>query len=1043
MLNIKLSYSRNRAIIILKLIAWTARKMSRTKKLLIFVERGIIMRILIVQLSDMHCRDNTPNHSVKIPKIADALKTIGPFDGAAFLFTGDLTDTASKNEFSVGRKILANAISALGDVLQCGTIPLLIVPGNHDMVLPNDARDANEILSWEKADHLDDELKNLNSFFDYANSQNCFKSSQLCDVRTLNICGVKIQVSLLNSAPFSTRKEDDKQLHTFPCGVADDLSCDSEADLKILAMHHSYEWFDWATKEMLRKSISNYDIAFFGHDHSAETITIQQSKYSSSNIVMGGKFDLTRNADCAFNAIIYDTETNDINVYEFHWHSNSEIFVPRAGSSLNKKQLATQLVPTGDYLDNLLSDSMDFSQKFTEYFVFPKLLAQGAGFSEQRVDSVSEDEFFNTLDQYGIIKITGRSGSGRSSLIKYLYQQSIDKGYSPLLVEKRELDSRFDKMFENLFELQYGKIEDGFERYKQLNLSRRIIFIDDFDLISSNSLREKLFSYITTKGGLLVYSSSLEAHDLTEMVKEKMQGNDLSSVEILPFYKDTRDKLVGSICRVKNVQEPAKIQTVINVLDYLVQGQPGFFTLNPGNLAQFIKYLINDESGSSKGAKTLSFVFETNIRNAMLNCAKSDDVTIYLAVLSFVAHYMFFVLDKDSKEMITFQQLEDIISKYNEKRRASVNAKYFYDVCKSAKVLADDSDSFRIKFASKNTYAYFVAMYISRELERNPANQDEILYVMNHICFGINDVIVLFLSYIRGNFRIILNIASKAEELLKDYQELDFDLNNLPFLREYRSKTNSAPTEKDRAENTKAIEKIEEVRHESIGFRGIFDYNEDDVEKEPYRVQRAFRYAQLIGRALVDQYGNLDGEELDSIIASLYSIPQKVLYAMLKPYQDHYEEILEAIDRFAKQVMPEEEFSKEYIRQSLSDAAVTFSLNVMNDIAFNATNSNTIVVLNQVDAPNSNHRILNLMMEDNSGNSASFVDKAVKLNDYYSDNFFIQSLITRIARKHIIYTPHIDRRQIDRLLSGKILSSRGKKQILLDQHRKNSADNMK
>ena len=123
------------------------------------------MKLLIVQLSDMHCKDNTPIQSLKIQKAADALKPLGSFDSVVLLFTGDLTDTASVNEFSVGRKILANFVSALSNVFNCGNIPTMIVPGNHDMVLPEDSRDAQEILTWKKLDHLGDELGKLDSFF--------------------------------------------------------------------------------------------------------------------------------------------------------------------------------------------------------------------------------------------------------------------------------------------------------------------------------------------------------------------------------------------------------------------------------------------------------------------------------------------------------------------------------------------------------------------------------------------------------------------------------------------------------------------------------------------------------------------------------------------------------------------------------------------------------------------------------------------------------------------------------------------------------------
>ncbi len=138
--------------------------------------------------------------------------------------------------------------------------------------------------------------------------------------------------------------------------------------------------------------------------------------------------------------------------------------------------------------------------------------------------------------------------------------------------------------------------------------------------------------------------------------------------------------------------------------------------------------------------------------------------------------------------------------------------------------------------------------------------------MMNHICFGINDTIILFLSYIRSNTRIILNIAFKAANLLEGYPELNFKENNIPFIKLINAPRVALPTEKEKKANTQQTEKVEMARQEAVKFRGIFDYNESDVEKDKYRILRAFKYTQLIGRTLVDQYGDLESEDLEIMI---------------------------------------------------------------------------------------------------------------------------------------------------------------------------------
>ena len=66
------------------------------------------------------------------------------------------------------------------------------------------------------------------------------------------------------------------------------------------------------------------------------------------------------------------------------------------------------------------------------------------------------------------------------------------------------------------------------------------------------------------------------------------------------------------------------------------------------------------------------------------------------------------------------------------------------------------------------------------------------------------------------------------------------------------------PSSQDKKNAHRQVEQIEKERHDMIKFRGIFDYDQNDANKEHYKVLRALKYSQLIGRALIDQYGALD-----------------------------------------------------------------------------------------------------------------------------------------------------------------------------------------
>ena len=390
---------------------------------------------------------------------------------------------------------------------------------------------------------------------------------------------------------------------------------------------------------------------------------------------------------------------------------------------------------------------------------------------------------------------------------------------------------------------------------------------------------------------------------------------------------------------------------------------------------------------------------------------------------------MYFGLHAESIDLEAFRK---IVAEYNAKKKGDLNERDFLARCIQAGILCEIEGTFAIKFYDKNTYAYFVAKALNREFEKDSSNTDNLSYVMEHICFGINDTIVLFLSFIRSNTKIITKLANAALELLSEYPEWNFSKKNIPFLHQSDGFSKKIPTQKEKEESARQIEHVEKEQHERIKFKGIFDYDEDDVKKTKYRILRALKYAELVARALIDQYGALESDEIDIMLQTLYCVPQKVIYATLKPSQDHCDEIVQSILKFAHEFLPDQKITEEQIRKLLGQAGTILALNVLNDIAFNSANEGTISVLRSVECTTDNYKILELMMEENAGNTPEFVQRAIQLREEL-DDVFARALIAQIARKHIIYNANIDHREIDRLLSKQVLSPDSKPNLLLSK----------
>ena len=158
---------------------------------------------------------------------------------------------------------------------------------------------------------------------------------------------------------------------------------------------------------------------------------------------------------------------------------------------------------------------------------------------------------------------------------------------------------------------------------------------------------------------------------------------------------------------------------------------------------------------------------------------------------------------------------------------------------------------------------------------------------------------------------------------------------------------------------------------------------------------------------------------------------------MLIPYQENAEKIVKSLVAFAKEHMPNEKIDDNRVRRDLAHAGTILALNIMNDLAFNASNNCTIAALRTYPQDTPNSQIFELMMEENAGNTAEFVSRAISLRKELDKSLYARMLIAQIARKHLIYAPNIDHLEIDRLISGEVLSSTSKAALLISKGTKN------
>jgi predicted phosphodiesterase len=998
------------------------------------------LKILFVHLSDLHISStNVAAFNLKAEKIVAAVRSVGTIEDCVLVCSGDLTYSGTKNEYAAARQFLGALLSNLGKQFDL-YVKLLIVPGNHDMDLSSNTLSASEFLTkiksiYSKKDELDrafaDEIEFQAPFYEYANSKGCFLNDKVLDT-IIKIHGKhKAQYNLLNTAPFSRPKENDKGIHYLPDRYLYSLVKKDGVNLSITLMHHGTEWFCLESKNALEDKLKTFsDIVFQGHEHTLDSYQIDGLVISK-----GGEFSGKMTDKSTFSILVCDMELRICTETEFLWNSTDVMFCkvgePRPYPLKSKK---SDLVPKEDFVSQFFIDTHKISTSALDYFVFPKLRQGREDSSRTERKIIVEDELWKELKTCKIINLSGKSRSGKTSLLKYLYNNCLSMDFVPLYLRRDSGSIAPDRIIKKLLNKQYGTQPIIHDKYAQTPLEKKILFIDDLDSIANS---EKLLNAVHNEVGYIIYTSKKKLQsDLKSATKEELAKNkDTRYIELEEFYKEKRTELLSRVCEIKE-QDSASVDFIANTLDYLVDRKSDMFELSPEYIIHYVMYFINNKSAKDhRGEESFNIVFQTNLINLILACPGGKGHIDYcVLMLEEIAFYM----HQRKSESICHTDISTIVDELNENRALGIDIEKCLRILLESSIIENTHDINMYTFSSKNYLAYFIAKKLNGIIGRKGFDIPELKHIFTNICFGINDNILMFLSFIRSDTNFALSICNLLQELISEFPELNFDSENIKFIKRQPLLSDSMASERDKDKASRISDeternKAEEQQKDEIRYKNIYDYDEASAHTYPYRLARAYKYLGIISKSLISHFVNLNKDEKLKIIDLMYSAPNRILYAWLKPYDDNYDAVIDELHSFAQAV--ELNTTEKAVEAVFNYFAMALCLSLYDNVAFLGANSSTIPLLNGQSLVTSNHKIANLLMTENGSSTDDFMEKAIRLKED-ENNAFITNLIQRIANKHLL-TRKVHFRQKDRI-ADKIFSSSSKQQLIVSsQSRKN------
>lgn len=968
------------------------------------------MKIGIVHLSDFHIHEGDRFLAQKIDGVLSALNVLGALDDYIVIFSGDLSNSGQVNEFKCSRYLIGRIINGIKQKNNNKFVNFFMVPGNHDLCIPLNARERKDIqdhYDTETIEELiDTEISYLENYYLYSNSGGKIPYDIFLNKRFCTFEGYTIQFNLINTAPFSTLAPDDKELHYFPENKIDSLKRSSKSNLCITVMHHSCEWFNWNYKSNLEKAIvDNSEFLLCGHDHRERTTSLSidnglDTWISSAGAMNFSSLDYTD----SFNAIVIDTETNSFDGYVFTWEKSAKIYMHKVMAE--KKSLqnhSAKLMPLPSFIKNIKEDTYNFSKDFTDYFVFPKLVSVSQNEYDQNRSVTSIEELKNLILEKKKIIISGATNSGKSTLLKFLYF-SLTNETTPLIFSAESKQKiKPHNFIKHLFEEQYGEDRVLFERYEQLDRNKKILIVDGWDLLNIKE-QQPILQKIEEFFGYIVLSVDNIKTNLLETVKGELGNPSLYlEMHIKPFFTEKRNELVRNICLQKNKYNDDDINIVNRLIDSLVQNNRGLFSLNPAFIVRYTNCFIQDPYHDyTKGEAIFSKVFEFEINQSIMEYTKQQDVDEIFTSFEEIAGYMYM----HKKDVLPVEEVREVINFYNEEFGEHVNVRDLITIGKKTKIFRE-TDNLSIYFSNKNHLSYFIAKYLIRVSQGEPADTSGIDYALENICFGINSDIILFISYILNNTKILTSISNYAGKLLEPWSALSLSDKNISLLHNAPLDQIAPPSEEEKKAYQYAKEEIEEKSYseEIIEARGLFDYDDTNLDQYQYRLIRALKYTEMICKALPSFHSQLKLTQKNNLIELIYLYPRKIIFAILRPLDMDLEQICNDMLDYAKRNQKKKKNGDSYttndILEIINDSARTIMLSMFDHFSELATSPKSIDLLISKRTNDISEQLERLLMIENSGNTDRLVKESLLLLKTYKNTEY-ETMIKLIVRKHLL-----------------------------------------
>ncbi|WP_322084149.1 metallophosphoesterase [Burkholderia sp. BCC1972] len=908
------------------------------------------MKFAILHLSDIHIRNASDEILSRAGKIACTLNPVLPQVSCLFLIiTGDIAFSGKKSEYDLARSFVREIIKDISGEFS-GKIHCVFVPGNHDGEFKGEDNSRKAAIQGV--------LDVGEGFIDESIIENCTRpqvyyfefddefcasgvvfKDKLWKQYRFDVGGKSVSISAINASWLSRVPEEQGSL-VFPVDNYKALTREN-ADLKIGLMHHPLNWYAQGTYHRFRDFCRNeFQIVMSGHEHVSGTqLSIDLENRRLLTVEAAALAPHEHNLVSSFSVITVDLDEKQFAKEEFEWHAPD--YLAKGGNGVWDSFVTLPEQKNDDFTltDETRSFLEDTGAAFThgavskislsDIFVFPDLHEGIEG--GEMPKTVSSDILRRQIDTLGRVIILGDDQHGKSSLLMRLYRDYLNSGFIPVLMSGAQLtnasDEQFLKKLNAAVAQQYG--EAVVQKYGRLKRKQKILLLDDLDDVGARGdivgkalkVVRDYFDYC-----IVTVSERFEvAGLLSEEANEVMKG--FRQYRLTGFGYRLRGELVKKWSTLYQDQDELQLQKRVHESEVVINSVFGKALVPPTafNVLVLLQTIESNQKALLVNAGLAQY-YEYLIRKSLLDAkVRGDELE---EVLKYLANFAWHLHGAKSMEVS-----EHEFKKFNISFSKNVYDTDFgprADLLVRSNVVVISSGSYGFKYPY--IYYFFLAKYISQELDDNGNVRNLVEGMCQHLYLKENANTILFLTHHSSSKWIIRMVAQSLRQLFDGVKPIKIETCAVAL--------NDWVSEKARiaidATDVEANRVEQRERHDSVSSGDDSDIDVAEVtslaELDPIsQIFLVFKTSEILGTVLKARYGSFDNSLKIELLRDLFDSPLKCMQFFFNSIDEKPEAMIQRCSAMLMERSPKkmskdiaDRVAKKFIFDSLGFLAEAF-----------------------------------------------------------------------------------------------------------------------